>query len=179
MNHPVPPRRRPADPTAPQIDVAWRVRADWRAVPLLRRVALHAATAEGWRGGTLSVAVVGRRAMARLHADFCGVPGPTDVLTFDLGGDRRRRRLEGEIVVCTDVARAAAGTQAGMAGWRRELALYVVHGVLHLSGYDDHAPADFRRMHAREDELLGALGLGAVFAERAVRSAGRSAARGR
>ncbi|HQL55899.1 MAG TPA: rRNA maturation RNAse YbeY [Phycisphaerae bacterium] len=43
------------------------------------------------------------------------------------------------------------------------MALYVVHGILHLAGYDDHTARDFERMHAREDQLLERLGLGPVF----------------
>ena len=47
----------------------------------------------------------------------------------------------------------------------KELALYTVHGLLHLLGYNDAKPADARRMHHREDELLQKLGIGAVFQE--------------
>lgn len=142
--------------------VTWTVRSGRNAATaaLLRRAALHAAAAEGFRAGELSIAVVGRRAMAGLHNRYLGLAGPTDVLSFDLGTDRRARRIEGEIVVCADVARRVAG--AGTRGLARELALYVVHGVLHLAGYDDHRPRDFARMHAREDELLAETGLGPV-----------------
>ncbi len=102
--------------------------------------------------------------MAALHKRFLGVSGPTDVLSFDLGSDLESRYIEGEVVVCTDVAkrrtlRAGHALQAA----RGELALYVVHGILHLAGYDDHDPADFQRMHKREDEILNELGLGPVF----------------
>ena len=45
-----------------------------------------------------------------------------------------------------------------------ELLLYALHGTLHLCGYDDRSRAGFERMHAREDELLVALGVGPVFA---------------
>jgi probable rRNA maturation factor len=146
-----------------EIEVAWRIRADWQAGPLLRRAARRAAAAEGFRTGQLSLAVVGQRAMATLHERYLGQRGPTDVLTFDLGTERRAGRLLAEIVVCADVARRRA-RPATRAGARAELALYVVHGVLHLAGHDDHKPAAYRRMHAREDELLRALGLGPVFA---------------
>lgn len=172
------------------IDVVVRctLRRDWRGAALLRRVALHVAHAEGFRGGELSIAVVGARAMATLHQRHSGIAGATDVLTFDLGVNRRERRLDGEIVVCADVAAAVvaeqgsrgAGEQVKSAAGRaarhsptargayidavnRELALYVAHGILHLAGYDDHSPRDFRRMHAREDALLTQIGLGAAF----------------
>ena len=88
----------------------------------------------------------------------------TDVLAFDLGTDRRRRYIEGEVVVCTDVARRrAAFRNRSLQAARAELALYLVHGILHLAGYDDRTRAGFRRMHAREDLLLCQLGLGPVY----------------
>lgn len=144
------------------IDVAWRIRAAWRAVPLLVRVARHVARREGFSRGSLSIAVVGARRMARLHAETTGIRGSTDVLTFELGTSRRRGLLEAEIVVCADEARRRARPFT-LAAARAELALYLAHGLLHLSGYDDHDPAAFRRMHEREDDLLRELGVGAVF----------------
>lgn len=160
-----PPSAEPASRLA--ISVTWRPRRTWNVTRLLERVARYAAEAEGFRTGELSIAVVGARAMSTLHERYLQMPGPTDVLTFDLGTDRRRRALAGEVVICADVARQRAGKVAGatsLRAARSELALYVVHGVLHLAGYDDGAPATFRRMHKREDELLAACGLGRVFA---------------
>jgi len=154
-----------------EIELTWRLRRDWQALPLLAKVAAGVARAEGFRRGNLSVAVVGARAMATLHQRFLKQAGPTDVITFDLGTDRRARVLDGEIVVCADVARRTAaaalrqhGKRCTMSAARAELALYVAHGVLHLAGYDDHDAGDFRRMHAREDQLLQRLGVGRVFA---------------
>ncbi|MBN2445620.1 MAG: rRNA maturation RNase YbeY [Phycisphaerae bacterium] len=128
----------------------------------MRRVAFGVAAAEGLRQGQLSITVVGQHAMSTLHERHLGESGPTDVLSFDLGSDVTRGLLDAEIVVCADVARRHERT---LAAARRELALYVAHGILHIAGYDDHAPADFKRMHAREDELLTQLGLGAVFGQ--------------
>jgi probable rRNA maturation factor len=149
-------------PAALAIHVAWRLRHDWGARPLLARVARLALRAQGFRRGQLSVAVVGARAMTTLHRRYLGLATPTDVLTFDLGGDVDAGRVEGEIVICADVARRCA-RPATRAGARAELALYVVHGILHLAGYDDHAATAARAMHAREDALLRRCGLGAVF----------------
>lgn len=161
-----PPARRETGPHALDIAIAWKPRADWRAVPLLRRVAKHALAAQGFRSGQLSVAVVGTRAMSTLHQRFLQLPGPTDVLSFDLGTDRDAGHLEAEIVLCADVARRNARARGGtLKAAREELALYLVHGILHLAGYDDHAPADFDRMHRREDTLLRELRLGPIFQE--------------
>jgi probable rRNA maturation factor len=131
---------------------------------LLRRVAEHTLRAEGFRTGQLSVAVVGARAMSTLHERFMAQSGPTDVLTFDLDTEPDAGHIEAEIVVCTDVARRNARSRGGtLKAAREELALYLVHGILHLSGYDDHTPTDFTRMHRREDALLRELQIGAVF----------------
>lgn len=146
----------------PMITVNWRLRRDWQAVPLLRRVATHVAAAEGFHTGDLSVTVVGDRAMRTMHDRYMNDPTPTDVLTFDLGTDRASHHLDGDIVVCADVAWRSTSLRT-VAAARRELALYVTHGLLHLAGYDDHRPADYQRIHAREDALLTELGLGRVF----------------
>ena len=139
-------------------------------VPLLRRVAEHVLAAEGFRSGTLSIAVVSARAMSALHREFTG---RTDVLAFDLDSDRRAGRLDAEVILCADVARRQAATRGGtLQAARAELALYLVHGILHLAGYDDHAPRQFVTMHLREDELLERLGLGPVFNAASSRSAG-------
>jgi probable rRNA maturation factor len=154
----------PDPPAAVEVAIAWKLRTAWRAEALLRRAALHAAMREGFTAGSLSVTVVGAWRMATLHERYMNVAGPTDVLTFDLGTDPDAGLLDGEVIVCADVARrTAARTSKTLAAARAELALYVVHGVLHLAGYDDHDEADFARMHAREDELLTELGLGRVF----------------
>ena len=146
------------------VTITWKLRTDWRAVPLLKRVALHVMTAEGCREGGLSVVVAGARAMSTLHERFLGMSGPTDVLSFDLGSDPDAGRIDGEIIVCADVARREARRHnKTLSAARAELALYVTHGILHLCGYDDHDEAEFEHMHAREDELLEQLDLGRVF----------------
>jgi probable rRNA maturation factor len=148
-------------PQGLDVQVAWSVaRAAGRCPALLKRVARGVAGLEGVRRGSLSIAVVGARRMTTLHRRHSGVAGPTDVLTFDLGGSRTR--LDGEIVVCVDVA-ARRAAQRGIP-LENELALYVAHGLLHLCGYDDHTSRGFARMHAREDVMLSRLGLGPVFA---------------
>lgn len=145
-------------------EVYWQPRNSWQAVSLLHRVAMHAATAEGFDHGRLSIAVIGATAMATLHRRYLGKSGPTDVLAFDLDTDRAARRIEGEIIICSDIARRRAAQRGrSLQTARAELALYLVHGVLHLAGYDDHQARAYRRMHQREDEILCQLNLGPVF----------------
>ncbi len=57
---------------------------------------------------------------------------------------------------------------------RNEVLLYALHGMLHLSGFDDRTDADFRKMHRMEDRLLARLGIGPVFGPVDRRRAGRA-----
>lgn len=133
----------------------------------IRRAAREAVREEGVGAGRLDIAVVVDREMKRLHRAWMGTAATTDVLTFDLTSQNvktsNRRTLDGQIVVCETVARARS--RAGRGDWRAELLLYVVHGCLHLCGYDDHRARDSARMHRREDEILTRLGHGAVYSE--------------
>lgn len=99
--------------------------------------------------------------MSALHVQFMDIPGPTDVLTFPLELDARGRVQDGEVVVCVPEARRQASRRG--IPIERELLLYCLHGMLHLCGFDDTTPKSFKRMHAKEDQILQRLGLGPVF----------------
>lgn len=112
--------------------------------------------------GELSVVFLDDPSLARLHADFLRDPSTTDVITFEgapsLG-------VAGEICVSVDTALAYA-RQHG-AEFAAELALYVVHGWLHLAGHDDLEPKRkraMRRAEARAMRLLAAEGAVPGFA---------------
>lgn len=116
--------------------------------------------------GAISAKVVGDEEMAEVHADFCGVEGTTDVITFDLtdpeDGMAAKGVVEADLLLCYDEAERQAKSRGHEA--RRELLLYIIHGVLHCLGHDDHDEAGYAKMHAEEDRLLGALGVGTTFA---------------
>lgn len=128
-----------------------RVGAAW-----LEGVVRRALARQGIERATICVLLVDDRRMATLHRQWLGLPGPTDVITFDLGGGLPDA-IEGDIAVSVETARRVARE----VGWsaRHEAAYYVVHGLLHLAGYDDHEPTDRRAMRARERVLLRAAGL--------------------
>lgn len=111
----------------------------------------------------IAVSLVGDRKMAELHEQFLQLSGPTDVLTFELDHDSRGRVTAGEIVVCVPYARREAAQRK--IDVRQELLLYALHGVLHLSGYDDLTPAGHRRMHKEEDRILERIGIGRIFSK--------------
>jgi probable rRNA maturation factor len=110
------------------------------------------------------VAVVDDRRIAALHERFMGDDRPTDVLTFDLRDDPEADVIEGEIVVSADTARREA-RRRGLSP-DEELLRYVIHGVLHLCGLDDHTPAERRRMRREENRVLGRLAGGPAPAGR-------------
>ena len=130
-------------------------------VAYLRRYLLRARRMIKTTLREMSVALVGNRKMAELHERFMNIPGPTDVLTFELDHDGKGRVTAGEVVVCVPYA----VNQAKKRGVRveKELLLYGLHGMLHLCGLDDRNEVDFAHMHHREDEILKRLGVGAVF----------------
>jgi probable rRNA maturation factor len=132
-----------------------------RYVPFLRRNLLGAHAILKPALTEMSLALVGDARMSKLHAQFMGIPGPTDVLTFPLEEDARGRVTSGEVVVC--VPEAVRRAKDHKERPERELLLYSLHGMLHLAGYDDRTAADFRRMHRTEDEILTQLGIGPVF----------------
>jgi len=97
------------------------------------------------------IALVDDEKMAELHKRFLDKDGPTDVLSFP----------HGEIVVSADTALREA--QARNIPPVQELVLYVVHGALHLAGYDDRTPKKRALMRAAERRVLKEMGYGDVF----------------
>jgi probable rRNA maturation factor len=102
--------------------------------------------------GELSIAFMGDPELAQLHGRFLGDPSVTDVITF--GGDPASGSA-GEICVSVDAAVREAGRAAPRLS--AEVTLYVVHGWLHLAGYDDLGPVARRSMRRAEARALGLL----------------------
>jgi probable rRNA maturation factor len=125
--------------------------------------------------GSIRVCMLDDASMIDLHGRSLGLPETTDVLTFDLMEPSEKRQrdpacsssdsksfgIDTDIYVCVD----EAARHSGPGGYplERELLLYVLHGVLHCLGYDDHTDEGWEAMHQKEDEILKAVGVGAVF----------------
>lgn len=107
-----------------------------------------------WRppAGELSIAFLTDAALARLHADFLDDPTPTDVITFPA---EPRTGLAGEVCISADTAKRYAAEHDHK--FAEELTLYLVHGYLHLSGYDDLKPATRKQMRAAERRAMAAV----------------------
>ncbi len=104
---------------------------------------------QGCPPGELSLAFMADAALARLHARYLGDASPTDVITF--GGDAEHG-LAGEICVSVDAAVRRVGS--ARSALSREITLYVVHGWLHLAGYDDRTAASKRAMRRAEARAM-------------------------
>lgn len=106
----------------------------------------------------LDLTFVDAAAMAELNHDHMGATGPTDVLAFPLDGEDTgptppgMPRLLGDVIICPAVAAANAPDHAGTL--EDELALLVVHGILHVLGMDHVTDEETTAMQAREQELL-------------------------
>lgn len=128
------------------------------------RRALEEIAARHSLSGEVRVRAVPDAEMAALHARTLNIPETTDVLTFDLleGDADRAGRIDADIVICVDEAARQAAARGHSV--ERELLLYIVHGVLHcVPGFDDVTERGADAMHRAEDEILTAIGVGAVF----------------
>jgi probable rRNA maturation factor len=133
-------------------DTQGHLHVDPAEVAALVRVVL---TAERRRHASISIAIVDQAAIHAINRSHLGHDWPTDVISFPLS-EPTDDILAGELVISGEMA-ATTAAEFG-ADPRDELALYIVHGLLHLCGYDDLSEGDASAMRRREGELLAACG---------------------
>ncbi|MHB8189756.1 MAG: rRNA maturation RNase YbeY [Ferrimicrobium sp.] len=147
---------------------------------LLRYLATAVIAAEGIKGpAELSMLLVDRDSISTLNRRFRNVPGPTDVLSFTLDDEEGaawqaapsapegidpssdtsvRPRLLGDVVICPEVAQESALEHRGDRGHdgsiMDEIALLVVHGILHIRGMDHEEAAEAQEMESKEAAYL-------------------------
>lgn len=90
----------------------------------------------------LSVVFVGEKRMQRINRQFLGHDYVTDIITFQ----------HGELIICPQVAKRQAKQHEQTLD--NELILYVIHGLLHLAGYDDHHADDIKQMRHQEALMI-------------------------
>jgi probable rRNA maturation factor len=121
-----------------------------KKIPIPRRKILKAAKAAfrkldfDQRG--LSIVFVGTERMRAINKKYLKHDYSTDVLTFDFGGNT------GEIIICPRVA--AVNAKAHQTSTENEIILYLIHGILHLAGFNDHKAKDMLQMRRMEKKLL-------------------------
>lgn len=100
----------------------------------------------------LGISIVGEERMTRINEGYLRHEGSTDVITFDYEDSGGSETLTGEIFVCLDEALIQAPRFS--ATWQEELVRYIVHGILHLSGFDDKTAVARRKMKREENRLM-------------------------
>lgn len=122
----------------------------------LRETARVVLEGEGIGEARVSLAFVDNPTIHRLNKQFLNHDEPTDVLSFPMSG-KGAKEFEGELVIGVEVAKENAQERGHAVA--DEMCLYVIHGLLHLCGYDDHSDRDTRAMRAREKHYLALLGM--------------------
>jgi probable rRNA maturation factor len=122
----------------------------------MRRVARAVLEGEGVKEAEISLAFVDNPTIHDRNRRYLGHDEPTDVLSFPLS-EPNAKRLMGELLIGAEVAKSEAESRGH--GVEAELALYVIHGLLHLCGYDDKTAAGAAEMRQRERHYLRELGL--------------------
>lgn len=129
----------------------------------LASVAQHALEVEGATRAILEIVLVDDSKISELHLRFMGDPTSTDVITFPhddefhsgdtpVSTEEGLQTVQGEIVISTETAVRQSQEHDTHAEY--ETLLYVVHGVLHLLGYDDHEEEQFKVMALRQSQIL-------------------------
>lgn len=127
--------------TKVKFDLPWLKRAARRALAECLKHPAHSNPVLPQLSG-VEVTVISDDAIAEVHERFMRIEGPTDVITFD----------HGEILISAETARRNAAHFGKSPG--EELALYIIHGLLHLNGFADKLPADAARMRRVQSRIL-------------------------
>lgn len=123
---------------------------------LMRQAARLVLEGEQIADAEISLAFVDNPTIHQLNNRYLQHDEPTDVLSFPLS-EPNSKKLSGELVIGAEVAQAEAVESGHSVD--AELALYVIHGILHLCGYDDKSDDEAREMRERERHYLKTLGL--------------------
>jgi len=122
----------------------------------LRHVVQTVLEGEDVGDAEISLAFVDNATIHQLNKRYLNHDEPTDILTFPLS-EPGARKLSGELVIGAEVALAQAQSRGHDV--QTELALYVIHGILHLCGFDDKSAKDCEEMRRRERHYLAVLRL--------------------
>lgn len=117
--------------------------------PWVRRIVAETLASERHRGAAVTVFLTNDRQIRAINKRYLKHDYATDVISFGAG---REAHYLGDLVVSVQMARKVAA-ELGMS-FKEELARYLVHGTLHLLGYEDKKTADGKKMHARQERIL-------------------------
>jgi probable rRNA maturation factor len=136
------------------VDISSSVRRLSVSRTRVRKAAIGTLRAERVREAMLSITFVSRATISRINRRYLGHHGATDVISFGLLRVGRRGAVVGDVYICAEVARANARRQGVTAG--EELLRLVVHGTLHVLGYDHPSGATrtTSRMWRKQERIL-------------------------
>ncbi|MEW6101079.1 MAG: rRNA maturation RNase YbeY [Candidatus Omnitrophota bacterium] len=104
------------------------------------------------KSGEITVSFVNKKKITDLNFRFLKRRVPTDCLSFDLSDEKKDGRILADVVVSADAA--ISNAKIFLTTARHELLLYVIHGVLHILGYDDRTPGQRKRMMQKATHIL-------------------------
>lgn len=120
------------------------------SLPSVKQVVLFLCSHFKIRAGELSVYFVGKKKMSLLHEQFFQDPSPTDCISFPY--ENSKKIFLGEIFICPEVAEEYILKKNE--DLYKEITLYVIHGFLHLFGYNDLLPQEKKKMRRQEKKML-------------------------
>ena len=144
-----------------EVLLRYRTRRPWAPGPGTLRGWARLAT--GAKNGELGIRVVGSAESRALNLQYRGKPAPTNVLSFPMPAAGTKHGMIGDIVVCAPIVAREAREQGKTL--RAHWAHMVIHGTLHLLGFDHERATDARRMEGRERQLLARLGFADPYGE--------------
>ena len=112
----------------------------------------------GAKDANLSIVFTSDRAIKRLNYLYRRKNRPTDVLAFSMREGKHLKRdslILGDVIISVDRAKRQA--KNFNTSFKKEIYLYVIHGILHLLGYDDERPSSGKRMRKKEMQILNSL----------------------
>ena len=138
-----------------QINVINRQKSLSLPIPLVKRIVKSVIENEGVCCDEVSIYFVSTKEISKLHKQFFDDPTPTDCISFPIDGiqsDKQQYYVLGDVFVCPETAIQYAREKKGDA--KQEIILYIIHGLLHLMGYDDMESSDRKRMRQAERKHL-------------------------
>jgi len=108
----------------------------------------------------VSIAIVGDGDITKVNKRFLGLDSVTDVISFDLSDNSEQTKTFELVVNMTQAEREAKSRGHSV---QAEVALYVVHGLLHNLGFNDSEQTEAEKMHGVEDDILQKFGYGVVY----------------
>ena len=121
----------------------------------IKKAILKVCSLEGKKSGEINICFVNDKKIRELNYRYLGKDYPTDVIAFDMSG--KAATLQADIAISTDTA--VSNAKAFDTTPAYELYLYLVHGLLHLLGYDDRSAKQRKLMEQRANSILRTLNI--------------------